>query len=107
VTVSLFFYNYFILCLFKGALSCSDRMPLNDWKFAEYSLNCKGYGKGTLRNLSKTKVILRPTVRRPVYSRARPPSGPRDQFLFSCFLKCSLDNSGFVITGRPFWRSGL
>jgi hypothetical protein len=43
VTVSLFYY--FILCLFKDSLNCSDYMPLNDWIVAEYPMNCDGYGK--------------------------------------------------------------
>lgn len=48
MTVGLFFYNNFILCLFKDALNCSDYMSLNDWIIAEYPTNCEGYGKRRL-----------------------------------------------------------
>jgi hypothetical protein len=34
----------------------------------------------------------------------RPPSGTRDQFLFSSSLKLSLDSCGFVIMERPIWQ---
>jgi hypothetical protein len=43
----------------------------------------------------KVKVILRPTVSRPVCPGVRPPSGPVTNFSFS--LKFPLDSCGFVI----------
>jgi hypothetical protein len=52
---------------------------------------------------SQVKVILRPTVSRPVRPGVRHPSGTRDQFfpnLFDYFL----DSFGLVDVGRPLWR---
>jgi hypothetical protein len=48
----------------------------------------------------EVKVILRPTVGRPVYPGVRPLSWTRDRFLYSLFLKLSLDSNGVVNMGR-------
>jgi hypothetical protein len=54
-------------------------------------------------NKVKVKVILRPTVSRPVRPAVRHSSGTRDQFLpFSLCL--FLDSCRFVDVGRPLWR---
>jgi hypothetical protein len=51
----------------------------------------------------QVKVILRPTVSRPVCLGVRHPSGTRDQFVLLLPL-IILDNYGFVDVGRPLWR---
>jgi hypothetical protein len=61
-----------------------------DWKETVTEVKVKG------------KVILRPTVSRPVCPGVKPPSGPVINFSFS--LKFSLDSCGFVILLRPLWR---
>jgi hypothetical protein len=55
----------------------------------------------------KVKVILRPTVSRPVCLGVKHPSGTRDQFSPS-FLQLFLDIYRFVDVGRPLdEKSGL
>jgi hypothetical protein len=56
-----------------------------------------------LYNYHTVKVILRPTVSRPVRPGVRHPSGTRDQF-FPFSLWSFLDCCGFVGVGRPLWR---
>jgi hypothetical protein len=51
----------------------------------------------------KVKVILRPTVSRPVWLGVRHPSGTHDQ-LFPFSLGLFLDSYGFADVGRPPWR---
>jgi hypothetical protein len=67
----------------------------------------RDYGGGILTRLHtgpvKVKVILRPTVSRPVCLGVKNPSGTRDQFFpFSLWL--FLDSCWFVDVGRPLWR---
>jgi hypothetical protein len=69
------------------------------------SYDLQGYGGGFLSRLHKVKVkvkvILRPTVNRPVRPGVRHPSGTRDQF-FPFSLSLFLDSCRFVDVGRPF-----
>jgi hypothetical protein len=56
-----------------------------------------------LPDFLKVKVILLPTVSRPVCLGVKHPSGTRDQF-FSFFLQLFLDGYGIVDVGLPLWR---
>jgi hypothetical protein len=51
----------------------------------------------------KAKVILRPTVSRPVFPGVRHPPGTRDQF-FPLSLRLFLHSCKFVGVGRVLWR---
>jgi hypothetical protein len=53
------------------------------------------------RYLAKVKVILRPTVSRPVYLGVRHSSGTSDQIFLSFFC---IDKWGFRAVGCPLWR---
>jgi hypothetical protein len=50
----------------------------------------------------KVKVILWPTVSRPVRPGVKHPSGTREKF-FNCIFFC-LDSCGFVDVGSPLWQ---
>jgi hypothetical protein len=51
-------------------------------------------------HLTKVKVILRPTVSRPVCIGVRHPSGTREKFFTSFFC---IDNCGYLAVGHPLW----
>jgi hypothetical protein len=65
-------------------------------------LQCTSNTKATPNITLKGKVILRPTVGRPVCPGVRPQLGPVTNFSFS--LKFSLDTCWVVNLWRPLWR---
>jgi hypothetical protein len=73
------------------------------WNLLCYLWAAPSLMRGRVFLLAKVKIILRPTVSRPVRPGVRHPSGTRDQFLLF-FLWLFLDSFGFVDVGRPLWR---
>jgi hypothetical protein len=78
-----------------------SRRPTHYWISLRHSRRLSLHKFNSVKSV---KVILCPIVSWPVCPGVKPPSGVRDQFFFSFFLKLSLDTCGFVIVGCPLWQ---
>jgi hypothetical protein len=113
-------------CLILGSPNLEGQVPLfvsprnrmaqfSPWALGSLSVlsyDTQGYDGWILISLhtvsvrlnTRVKVILRPTVSRPVYPGSRPPSGAGNPIFIS--LPCAIfsDICGFHLVGRPPWR---
>jgi hypothetical protein len=86
-----------------------ERANLNYWtqwtgdEVGGHPFLISNFNHWTTNGKSKFKVILRPTISRPVRLGVRLPYGTRDQF-FSFLLQEFSDMHRFVDVGRPLWR---